>query len=85
MKKKCTESKPKKNLFYTDVLHYVRKTNSWLIVGAKSLHASMAAKKMDTCAVPIDLTSLKGDSPIQPKASPVNKKSVCPGLITNVK
>ena len=54
---------------YPDAWTFV-KINSWLLPGAKPLFVSVAAKQMVSCAVQPDVTWVKSDNPVRPKAPP---------------
>ena len=62
--------KTEKKCSYPDARKLVQKTNSWLMPGAKPLFASVAAKQMVSCAVQTEVTWMKSDNPVRPKAPP---------------
>ena len=56
---------------YHDARKFLQETSSWLLPGAKPLLASVAAKQMVSCAVQTDVTWVKSDNPVRPKAPPL--------------
>ena len=68
--KEIQKVKTEKKCSYPDARKIVQETNSWLLPGAKPLFASVAAKKMVSCAVQTDITWVKSDNPMSPKTPP---------------
>ena len=68
--KQIQQVKTERKISYPDARRIVQETNSWLLPGAKTLFASVAAKQMVSCAVQTDITWAKSDNPVRPKTPP---------------
>ena len=53
-----------------DAWKFVQETISWLLPGAELLFASVAVKQMVSCAAQTDVTWVRTDNPVRPKAPP---------------
>ena len=68
--KEIQKVKTEKKCSYPDARKLVQETSSWLLPGTKPLFASVAAKQMVSYAVQTEVTWVKSDNIVRPKAPP---------------